>query len=70
MGDLGEEPARGAEAQHRLVSGLLLEQRRDLFRRLGEIGGDRDMGLPRLDRPRRRGEHEAENGRDHPDFHV
>ncbi len=43
--DLGQEAARGAEAQHRLVSGLLLEQRGDLFRRLGEIRGDRDVGL-------------------------
>ena len=59
MGDLGEESARRAEAQHRLVSGLLLEQGRDLFRRLGEIGGDRDMGLARLGRRRERVEKRA-----------
>ena len=53
MGDLGEERSRRAEDQHRLVARLLFEQSRDLFRRLGEIGGDSDMGLPRL---RRRGE--------------
>jgi len=46
--DLGEEGAGRAEAQHRLVSGLLLKERGDLLRRLGEICGDRDIRLRRL----------------------
>ena len=60
MGDLGEERAGGAEAQDRLVARLLLEQRGDFLRRLGEVGGDGDIGLAGL---RGRGERRRECAR-------
>ena len=65
MGDLREEGPRRAEDKHRLVSGLLLEQGRDLFRRLGEIGGDSDMGLAGVGLRRERSEKRAQR-RDKP----
>jgi hypothetical protein len=43
--DLHQERAGGAKAQDGVVPGLLFEERGDLFRRLGEVGGDRNVGL-------------------------
>jgi hypothetical protein len=43
--DLGEEGAGCAETQDGVIAGLLLEQSRNLLRRLGEVGGDGDVGL-------------------------
>ena len=45
VGDLRQEGAGGAEAQNRVMAGLLLEQGGDLLGRLGEVGRDRDIGL-------------------------
>ena len=42
------ELAGGAEAQHSLVAGLLLEGGRNLLCRIGEVRGDRDIGLCRV----------------------
>jgi len=47
MGDLGEERSRRAEDEHGFVSGLLLEQLGDLFRRFCEVGGDSNVSLGR-----------------------
>lgn len=45
LADLGKQTARRAEAEDRLVSGLLLPKCGDFLRRVGEVGGRCDRGL-------------------------
>ena len=65
--DLGVQLAGRAEAQDRLVAGLLLEGLRDLVGGVGEVRRDRDVGLRGLCR-RRCAERDRDTGQDMKDI--